>query len=651
MAKKKTKGASPLERREPTMACPPSRPVEIMSDSPPRTLWPALLIIALSCLFAYSNNLDGEFIFDDYPAIIDNQDIRSLGNVWALLRPPPDGSPLAGRPVPTVLMAVNYAWGGLDVQGYHVVNNVIHLLASLALFGLVRSTLLLPRFASRYGAQSAGYALAVALIWALHPLQTEAVSYVTQRTETVMGLCYLATLLFASCGFRAPQPGRWYMASVAACSLGMASKEVMVSAPILVWIYDRLFVTGSWCTPLRRHQGFYGCLAATWAIVIFYQWNSPRSTSVLFDAEALSVADYFQTQLTIVLHYLKLAFWPHPLVLDGQDWPIVRGLTPALLTAAGILSALLGLTVWGLARGAWWSILGVWFFAILAPSSSVIPIVTEIFTERRMYLPLAAVVVLMVLSADAGWRRLRERLPFAEPWRHLAPQVLVGALALVLAAATWDRNRDYRTEVSIWQDTVMKRPGNSRAHENLGKALVKQGRFAEAISPLQEALRLSTEAAADPELYSNLGAAFSQLGRFDEAIDMHQKALALRPNDALDHYHLGNSLLRKNDLQQAALAFKRSVELGPDFAPAHGNLGMVLMQLGDLAGAEQELQALATMAPDTPSAPAMLADLRVRQGRFAEAAGLYRAALRLAPEYPEVARHLQDLLAAHPEVR
>lgn len=661
MAKKRVKGETDRKRVLPAShkeRCCSVEPAEDRRGGVPslnvvRTatveLWFCVLAISLCGLLVFSNNLAGEFIFDDYPAIIDNPDVKSLWPVWPLLLPTPNSSPLAARPLPSISVAINYAIGGLDVRGYHVFNNVIHVLAALALFALVRSTLLLPRFFGHFGVASHRYALVVAVVWMVHPLQTEAVNYISQRTETLMGLCYLATLSCAATAFRSSRPQIWYVLAFVSCLLGMASKEVMVSAPLLVLLYDRLFVSGSLQQAFLKRRWFYGSLAATWALLVFYQLNSPRASSVLFDSVELSIFDYFRTQLSIVAHYLRQALWPYPLILDSHDWPITRNFSQGFFMSATLLGAMIAATLWGIRRSAWWSFLGVWFFCILAPTSSIIPIVTEIVAERRMYLPLAAVVVLVLFAVDHVWRKLCGDTHAGVRSLSYTKAVLSVLLILALAAMTWSRNRDYQTEITIWADTVAKRPGNARAQENLGKALMKEGRFAEAVQPIREALRLTPDSQEDPELYTNLGRIFTQLGQFREAVDAYNHVAVLSPNDLLAQYNLGNAFLRVDDLEEAEFSFQKAIALDPNFIPAKGNLGMLLMRKGDYAGAEAQLQSVRTLAPQAASSYAMLADLRVEQGRFVEAVPLYREAVRIDPEAREIAERLAAILAAHPE--
>lgn len=605
--------------------------------------WLLALFLVAAGLIVYANNYDGEFNFDDFDTVVDNPVIQTLPLFWASLLSGPESpnTPLSGRPVVALSFALNFAAGGLDVRGYHLVNNLIHILAGLALFGLIRHSLLLPRFIDRFGPAANGYALVVALLWLVHPLQTEAVDYLTQRTEIMMGLFYLLTLFGAAGGLRSPQPRGWYGLAVGSCLLGMGCKEVMVSAPVVVLLYDRLLVAGSFRGALGKRRGFYLALAATWAALVFFLLNSSRAATVRFDIADLSPLDYFRTQLEVVLHYLRLVFWPWPLVLDSQDWLIVREFSAALLLPGAILGALLALTVYGLRRGVWWSLLGAYFFLTLAPSSSLLPVYTEIVAERRMYLPLAAVIVLVVFLVDAGGRRLWKN---PAPLRQGVSLAGVAVLAVGLGTLTWRRNLDYRTAVGLWEDSVAKRPGNSRAFNNLGEALVREGRFAEAIGPFKESARLKS---GDGEVhsYSNLGATLAKLGQFEEAIAAHRKALELTPDDAVGHYNLGNALLAVNDLAGAIDSFKQAIALNPKLYPAQGNLGLLLMQQGDLAGAEGHLQVLLQLAPQQATGYMFLAELRVKQGRLEEAIALLRQALTLQPDSQEIADRLATALA------
>ena len=367
--------------------------------SPSRPWWVALAapgLIVLATIGAYYNSFGGVFVFDDATSIAENPTIQHLWPIWEVLSPPGKGVTVQGRPVINFSLAVNYALGGLSVWGYHALNLAVHILAGLALFGLVRRTLLLPGLKGRFQSSATALALAVALIWTLHPLQTESVTYIIQRAESIMGLFYLLTFYCAVRGFTSARRRWWYAAAVAACALGMGSKEVMVSAPLMVLVYDRLFVADSFRSLFRRRWGFYVALAATWGILALLVISAGNRSNTAGFGLRMSCWDYAQTQFGYIIRYLRLCFWPRPLVFDyGND---IVGDPSGIIPYAVAVGVLVAGTAVGLYFRSWLGFLGAWFFAILAPSSSVIPIATEVAAEHRMYLPLAAVVALVVVG-------------------------------------------------------------------------------------------------------------------------------------------------------------------------------------------------------------------------------------------------------------
>ena len=367
---------------------------------------------------AYANSFSGAFVFDDLSTIRFNPAIRSLGAVWrqhsAL------GLTTSGRPLAALSLALNYAISGTNAWSYHAFNLAVHLLAGLVLFAVVRRTLAGSGRIEYPGKgdiqpDPVAVAFAAALLWTLHPLQTESVTYIGQRVESMMGLFYLLTLYcfirgagaeaaFAGTLAGGKAAGRrrrfWFGLSWLACLFGMLSKEVMVSAPLLVLLYDRTFVSGSFRGAWRRHRGIFAWLAATWIpLACAVALTGNRGGTAGFGA---SVAwwRYALAQFPAIAHYLRLCFWPHPLVIDyGSDLAIQAA---SVAPSAIVLAALLAGVAFALVRRPAVGFLGVAFFAILAPSSSVVPVATQVMAEHRMYLPLAPVVVLAVIGFYRG---------------------------------------------------------------------------------------------------------------------------------------------------------------------------------------------------------------------------------------------------------
>jgi tetratricopeptide (TPR) repeat protein len=569
---------------------------------------------------AYAHTLAAPFVFDDLPTIVDNPTIRHVAA--ALL--PGRGMTASGRPILNLSLALNYAAGGLGVRGYHFANLLIHLAAALALFGLLRRT-----WERRGEPRAAALAFAVALLWTVHPLQTEAVTYVSQRAESLMALFYLLTLY----GFiRGAEGGRrWLLFSWLACLLGMGTKEVMVSAPVIVFLYDRTFVAGSFAEAWRRRRSYYAALAATWIplLVLVLRAGSDRGGEKGFDI-GVPWTGYWLTQFQAIARYLKLAAWPSPLVFDyGIDWP--RGLWPVLPPAA-LVVALAALTLVGLRRWPAAAFLGVFFFAILAPTS-VIPGSSQMTSEHRMYLPLAAVLV----AVFAALRRIGGRMPFA----LAAAGVLAAAGGLT--AATLRRNQDYRSPEALWQDTVAKRPDNYRARYDLGNAYLADGQWAEAAAAYEGVLRIQPDSA---KAHNNLGNALAKMGRLPQAIDQYGLALGLDPENAKLRYNLGFALLQSGRAEEAAMKFREALRLKPDYAEACANLGIAFASLGRLDDALGYCQQAVQLEPSNCAVRTNYGLFLLQAHREREAREQFEAALRLDPGFAPARAGLDQLAAS-----
>jgi len=330
-----------LSRATPSSIPPAVAPVPDRSWLPP-------LLIAAAAFAAYANGLRHPFVFDDLPAIVTNPSIRSLSHLGTVLTPPADGSSVTGRPLVNLSFALNYALGGTNPLGYHLGNLLIHVLAALILYGLVRRTLARPVLAGKVAVPTPLFAGAVALLWVLHPLQTESVSFTVQRTESLMGLCYLATLYGFVRSVDSLIPLRWQAFTLAVCALGMTAKEVMVTAPVLVLLYDRTFVAGSFAGALRTRKVFYAGLAATW-LPLLWLLTGGGGTRGASAGLGLGVSwwSYALKQCEAIVLYLKLTVWPHPLVLDYGTAVVTRPLTvlPQLLFVLALVAVLLGAAV------------------------------------------------------------------------------------------------------------------------------------------------------------------------------------------------------------------------------------------------------------------------------------------------------------------
>ena len=568
----------------------------------PATRWalrPTVLaaILVAAATWAYAPSFQGVFIYDDGGAIVENPNIRALWPLTRAMSAPPE-SPVSARPVAALTLAINYALAPADVRdvmkpgrsgrpddnarflrnvwGYHAVNLLLHVLTALVIAGVVRRTLLTGGLCERFGRAATLLGFATALVWVLHPLTTDAVTYIAQRTEVLMGLCYALTLY---CSIRAAEndarPRFWIVAAIVACAAGMGSKQTMVTAPIVVWIWDWMFLSpagAQW----RRRKALYIGLAATWlllgTLVAYERWP----TSIGFALEGWTPWTYLLTQTTVIAHYIRLSVLGGPLALDYDGWPMSQSALAVLPYALPLLLGL-GITTAGVLRRRAWAFPAVVWYAALAPSSSILPLATEIAAERRMYLPVAAFFALVIPGAYVIGCRLLPRVAVDESRQRTLGRSVAG-VALALAALAYGsmtsaRNREFRSAESIWQDTVEKRPSNSRARLNYGVSLADGGRAADAEGQLREAVRLKeTNAAA----HLNLGALLAARGKPEEGIAQLERALALDPSYTAAYRNLGEAYGALGDRAMAAKYFARAVEANPADVFLLNRLGWLL---------------------------------------------------------------------------
>jgi len=503
-------------------------------------LWGAVCLIVIAVLLAYSNSFRGPFIYDDSIVIVNNPTLHYL------LTPNLPQDILArlslgarhvifSRPITNWTFALNYALGGLNPFGYHVFNVLMHACSSLLVFGIVRRTLLSKSLKERWGNHALLLSLAIALLWAVHPLQTNAINYITQRLESLAGFFYLATLYCLIRGSESKNATRWLSIGVLAAFLGMGSKETMVTAPVILLLYDRTFLASSFKAAIVKRPWFYCGLVLAWVFlcVLLGSGHSTGAEAAINGRGGISDTwSYAATQLGVVLHYLKLTIWPSPLIFDNY-WPVANTVN-AILWPGLVVAAMGGLTLWGFIKNRPWAMIGLWFFIILAPSSSFVPIMDEYVNEYRMYLPVLAPITLLVLGLYAGYQQALGRLPSGKTGGiNKTTLALIFSLMIIiafiaLAATTYERNKDYASDVAIWSDVIKKVPNNARAHSNLGVGLLDSGLVEAAIREFKVAIELNPVVTS---AHYNLGVVFYGQKQYENALAEHKKELAINPGD------------------------------------------------------------------------------------------------------------------------
>jgi protein O-mannosyl-transferase len=653
----------------------------------------ALIVAAIAA--AYSNSLDCALVYDDLPAIRENSTIRQLWPIWPALSPPNNGGTVSGRPLVNLSLAINYALAGGDsVRGYHVTNIIIHALAALVLFGVVRRTLLLGIRDGGLGIRGSGdsrtsapphaltpsprhclwLAWSVALIWGLHPLQTQSVTYIVQRAESLVSLFYLLTLYCVIRGAEcdvprrasvprhappAPNPVFWYAGAVLACLLGMATKEVMVTAPLVVLLYDWTFLADSARDIVRRRGSLYLGLAMTWAVAAALVWSTYVAAN---QCERPSVWEYAQTQPGVILYYLRLCFWPHPLCFD-YAWQVPERLIAVVLPALAI-AAMLAVGAWGLWRKRAWGCLTICFFITLSPSSSIVPL-GQGAVEHRMYLPLAALVAVAVGGAwflgnwllvgnrglqsgeGSGFRvqgsGVEKTSRAAIGWLGTA---IVLAICMLLGRLTFLRNKDYRDAWTLWSDTLAKAPKNPFALNDVGYFLFERrgpGDVERAIQHYHAALEAKPN--YDRALY-NLGIALTSQGNTSEAIRCYEQVLKVRPGHAKAHHNLAALSLRQGRVEAAIEHYRAAIACDSQLADSYADLGWLLTTRDKTDEAVVLLQQALRINPRMARAHDSLGVALAAKGQIEQALGCFRGAITVDPGHLGARQHLAETLTA-----
>jgi Flp pilus assembly protein TadD len=634
------------------------------------------VLIAIAVLVTFWTSLSGPFVFDDESSIVHNQQIRHVEPASVFF--PDQDSPTAGRPLVNVSFAMNYAIGGLDVRGYHAFNIALHLLCALLVFGIVRRTLESPAIPADVQSNAVDLAFATALLWALHPLNTEVVDYLTQRSESMMALFYLATLYAA---IRAGRSHRlaWQTTAVISCGLGMACKESMVTAPLMVAAYDWAFTFDSWRQMVRNRGRFYAGLGATWLILAALLWSGPRVHSAGFSTN-IGVWTYLLNQTLMITHYLRLAIWPRALVLNYG--------VPRLLTAGDVwpyllvIALLLLITIVALFHRRRLGFLGLWVFVTLSPTSSVVPIATEVGAERRMYLPLIGLMTLAVVGCFVAWSRGRRLWagdgagPATAVTPLGAPFLLITLLlSAVLAAASITRTREYASGVSLAR-TVLERhpssiahflmgtellaageaeeaghqlraaiPGAPRARYALGFALIKQGALDEAIEQLQAFVREEPMLLEVISARGMLGSAFATERRWPQAIEQFRLILTMSPSSVEVQGRLADALFAEQTFEEAIPHYREYLKVRPDDAGALSKLGIALASTGQSGEAIPAFRRAVDLEPRNPDAHRNLATALFDRHAGDEAVVHARKAVTLTPDNPAALDLLGRILA------
>ena len=595
----------------------------------------ALLVFVILGFFIYSNTLKSPFVFDDGLNIAGNRYIRltklALGDIiTAGLE-----SPSSHRPVANISFALNYYFHRYNVIGYHLTNIIIHILTGILLYLFVISTLDIPLLRRKYE-RYRWIAFFAALLWLVHPIQTQSVTYIVQRMTSLAAMFYILSLLLYVRGRLASQNQKrswpWFTGCILAGILAFGCKETTVTLPFFILLYEWYFFQDLSSRWLRRCLPYViGALIIFGLLGLWYLGSSPLEKILSdYDTREFTLTERLLTQPRAVIYYISLLAYPHPgrLNLDYDFAPSGSLIFPlTTLPCIGAIIGLIGVAFFIAKRERLLSFCILWFFGNLVIESSVIAL--ELVFEHRLYLP-SMLVSLAITTLT--WRCIKQN------WLRVAVFCI---LILLFCGWTYERNSLWRDPVSLWEDCVNKSPEKARPHNNLGIELKSQGKFDEAIDHYRQALKLKPKYA---ESHNNWGSALESQGKFDEAVSHFRQALRIEPDYACGHSTLGATLAKQGKLEEAAAHLTEALRLEPYVANTHRNLGSVLIWQGKLDEAVAHLTEALRLEPDFADAHSNLGVAFVKQGKYDEALAHFTEALRIEPGHADAHTNLGKLL-------
>jgi tetratricopeptide (TPR) repeat protein len=616
-----------------------------------KSLFHVLLIILLS-LLAYSNTIHVPFHFDDANVIVENPIIKDL----RFFADPSKAEVFKGhfeykiftrRYIGYLSFALNYAIHGLNVAGYHIINLFIHIGNALLIYLLVILSFRTPFLKESPIKSYAKYtAVFTALLFACHPLQTQAVTYIWQRVTSLATLLYILSLV-TYVKWRIINQNTekrqktihlksvfWYLTSLFSAVLAMKTKEIAFMLPLMVTLYEFLFFQGK-----RKRRILYVLpLLLTMLIVPFSLLSMDQPVGELIGdvsevsrgITSLSRWEYLLAEFRVIVTYIRLIFVPIHQNLD-YDYPKYHSFfQPGVFLSFVLLVSIFGFSIYLFYRSRHTSThirlipFGiVWFFVNLLLESSIIPLNNVIF-EHRVYLPSIGVFLALSASLFILVEKLRHR------WKSIGNAV-VGVLAVivvVLTGTTYARNSVWEDKFSLWSDVVRKSPNNARAQNNLGFIYQTQGFIDKAMEHYRIAIKLYPTYL---KAHINLGSAYESQGFFGKAIEEYLIALKISPDDSVIYYNLGNLYMSQGLVEKAMEQYLVALKINPGYLEAHNNLGNVYISQGLVEKAMEQYLTALKIKPDYLDSHNNLGNVYMSQGMFDKAIEHYKTALKINP--------------------
>ena len=584
-----------------------------------------LLLLGVVVVLIYSNTFKSPFHFDDVRVIQDNPRVRLTALSVKNLMEIGSRGLSSNRPVSLISFALNHYFHGYHVMGYHLVNTLIHILTGVFLFFLLKTILSFPLLGFK-DERCVWIPFFTALIWLVHPIQTQSVTYIVQRMNSLSAMFYvLSLLLYIKARLATGTSKMWpfFWGCILAGLLSVGSKEIAATLPLFMFLFEWYFFQDLNLTWLKKRSlPIAGLLIFIVILILMFLGSHPLDKILSgYETYNFTLSQRLLTEFRVVMYYISLLILPYPSRLNlDRDYPISYSMLDPITTLLSIvvIAGLIGLAALLAKKKPLVSFCILWFFGNLVIESSFIAL--DIIFEHRAYLPSMFVIFLFVMLV---YRLKRPK------WLGIG---VLCTLTFTFSLWTYQRNNVWRHEVTLWRDCVLKSPQKARPHYNLGTSLSTEGNTTEAIYHYKEAIRIKPDYA---EAYGNLGVDLMNQGNTQDAIRRYRQALRFKPDYAKAHHNLGFALLSLSEFEEAIHHFAEAVRIDPDYAKAHHNLGIALVKQSKHKKAIPHFKEALRINPESAKIHNNLGAALYKQGNDQEAIHHYQEALRIDPEFEE----------------
>ena len=601
-----------------------------------------LILLAVLVFIIYSNSMKSPFVFDDKDDILDNPQIRLTRLSVENLTRAGLQSPNPKRLIANISFALNYYFHKYNVAGFHLVNIFIHITTGIFLYFFTKITLNIYyvkssssiKYQTTTGNRSINpefISFFTSLIWLVHPIQIQSVTYIVQRMNSMAAMFYVLSLLLYANGRLAKK--RWKNWGFFSCSilsglLALGSKEISATLPFFILLYEWYFFQEMDISWLKRHLLLLAGLLSVLVLLLFIFTGAHPLERILSDYNHrdFTLTQRVLTEFRVVIFYLSLLMFPHPSRLNlDHDFSISHTLIDPFTTLISIvfITGLIGLSFCMAKKKRLFSFCILWFLGNLVIESSVIGL--EIIFEHRNYLPSMLIILMLVMLVC----------------QHIKPKWfqigLLITVAILFSVWTYERNNVWKDDITLWRDCVEKSPDKARPHNSLGAALLIRENINEAIIHFSEALRIKPD---DLKALNNMGIALAKKGYIEEATGYFTQALHIKPDDDNTHNNIGFVMAKQGNLNQAIKHYSKALQKRPYFAEANNNMGLAMAKQGNINRAIFYYSRALIIKPEFAKAHNNLGLALTKQGNLKKAIDHYFKALQIRPYFADAHNNL-----------